>query len=73
MARSKRRQKPARRGSAKKRIAEIKERLELQRRRAARPMLPVNTQARISESLVERRRKLDRKRAQRKDWEDTET
>lgn len=70
MSRSKKRKKP-KKTSVKRRIAEIKEKLDVQRRRAARPMLPVNTQARVSETLAERKRRLDRKRAQRKDWEET--
>ncbi|HLN47746.1 MAG TPA: hypothetical protein VK216_05725 [Magnetospirillaceae bacterium] len=69
MSRSKKRKKPAKKKSARKRVAEIKEKLVTQRLRAARPTLPVNSQARISETLAERKQKLERKRAQRKDWE----
>jgi hypothetical protein len=67
MSRTKKRGKGKKTGA--KHIATIKQRIEAQRRRAARPQLPVNTQARISESLIERKRKLDRKRAQRRDWD----
>jgi hypothetical protein len=68
MSRGKKRTK-SKRPSVRKRVARAQEQLEVQRRRAARPMLPVNTQARVSETLVERKRKLERRRAQRKDWE----
>ena len=53
-----------------KRLKELQERISAQRRRALRPTLPVNTQARVSESLVEKKRKLEKKRRQRRDWED---
>jgi len=69
MSRSKKRKKPAKKKSVRKRVAEIKEKLVTQRLRAARPTLPVNSQARVSETLAERKQKLERKRAQRKDWE----
>jgi hypothetical protein len=69
MSRSKKRKKPAKKRTVRKRIALIKEKLETQRFRAARPVLPVNTQANVSETLAERKKKLERKRAQRKDWE----
>ncbi len=52
-----------------KRLKELQEKIVTQRRRALRPTLPVNTQARVSESLVEKKRKLERKRRQRRDWE----
>jgi hypothetical protein len=68
MSRGKKRSK-SKRPSVRKRVAHAQEKLEIQRRRAARPMLPVNTQARVSETLVERKRKHERRRAQRKDWE----
>lgn len=69
MSRSKKRKKRAARG-VKRRVTEIKQKLEVQRRRAARPTLPVNTQVRVSETLVERRRKAERKRKQRRDWDE---
>jgi hypothetical protein len=68
MSRSKKRKK--KKTGAKKRVAQIKEKLEVQRRRAARPTLAVNTQARVSETLAERKRKLERKRAQRREWDE---
>ena len=52
-----------------KRLKELTEKIAIQRRRAARPTLPVNSQARVSESLVERKRRLEKKRKQRRDWE----
>ncbi|HXW50986.1 MAG TPA: hypothetical protein VEJ41_03255 [Candidatus Acidoferrales bacterium] len=52
------------------RIQALQERIETQRRRALRPTLPVNAQARVSETLVEKKRKIERKRRQRRDWED---
>ena len=33
-------------------------------------MLPVNTQVRISETLIERKRKEERKRRQHRDWDE---
>lgn len=68
MSRTKKRPKPKKTGA--KHIAQIKRRIEAQRRRAARPDLPVNTHAQVSESLIERKRKLDRKRAQRRAWDE---
>lgn len=68
MSRGKKRSK-SKRPSVRKRVARAQEKLEIQRRRSVRPMLPVNTQARVSETLVERKRKLERRRTQRKDWE----
>jgi hypothetical protein len=53
---------------SKKRIETLQARIEAQRRRALRPTLPINAQARVSESLVEKRRKLERKRRQRREW-----
>lgn len=50
-------------------IAEAKRKLEAQRKRAARPVLPVNTQARVSESMMERKRREERRRIQKRDWE----
>jgi len=55
--------------SVAKHVAEVREKIERQLRRAVRPTLPVNTHAPVSESLVEKRRKLDAKLRQRKDWE----
>ena len=51
-------------------LAALAEKIAVQRRRALRPMVPVNTQARVSESLAEKRRKDERKRRQRKEWEE---
>ena len=56
-------------GSA-KHVKMLEKRIEAQRRRAIRPTPPVNSQTRVSESLVERKRKLDKKSRQRRDWED---
>ncbi|MDQ6768176.1 MAG: hypothetical protein M3Z41_10245 [Candidatus Eremiobacteraeota bacterium] len=52
-----------------KRLKELEEKIAAQRRRALRPTLPVNTQARVSETLVEKKRRLERKRRQQRDWE----
>jgi len=68
MSRSKKRKKPKKAGA--KRLAEIKQKIEAQRRRAARPTLPVNTQVRVSESLAERKRKAERRRKQKRDWDE---
>jgi hypothetical protein len=69
MSRSKKRKKPKKAGA--KRLAEIKQKIEAQRRRAARPTLPVNTQVRVSETLAERKRKAERRRKQRRDWDES--
>jgi hypothetical protein len=69
MSRSKKRKKPKKAGA--KRLAEIKQKIEAQRRRAARPTLPVNTQVRVSESLAERKRKTERRRKQQRDWDES--
>ena len=55
---------------AKTKIAEIERRIEVQRKRAARPTPPVNAHASVSKSLAEQKRSLDRKARQRKDWEE---
>ena len=69
MSRTKKRKRPKR--ASAKRLAEIKQKIEAQRRRALRPTLPVNSQVRVSETLAERKRKLERKRKQLRDWDDT--
>ena len=52
-----------------KRLTELAEKIAAQRRRTLRPTLPVNSQTRVSESLVEKKRRLDKKRRQRGEWE----
>ena len=52
-----------------KRLKELEEKIAIQQRRALRPTLPVNTQTRVSDSLVERKRKLEKKSRQRREWE----
>jgi len=59
----------AARKSIRKKIASIKEKIEVQRRRAVRPTLPVNAHAQVSESLVQRKRRAEKDRERRKDWE----
>jgi hypothetical protein len=61
-----RKKKPA----SKAHIKALQRKIEEQRRRALRPSLPINARALISESRVEKQRKLERKRRQRRDWED---
>jgi hypothetical protein len=56
--------------ASKRRLKELEEKIATQRRRALRPTLPVNTQARVSESLIERKRRLAKKQRQRGDWEE---
>jgi hypothetical protein len=58
-----------RKKTARAKIAQAKKKIETQRKRAQRPTLPVNTQARVSESLVERKRREERRRLQKRDWE----
>jgi len=55
--------------ATKAQIAEIERRIEIQRKRAARPATPVNAHAIVSKSLAEKKKALDRKARQRKDWE----
>ncbi len=55
--------------SSKAAIAAAKKKLEIQRRRAARPTLPVNAHAQVSETLIERKRRLEKRRVQKRDWE----
>jgi len=52
------------------RLRAIVEKIELQRRRAQRPSLPVNSHAQVSKSRLEQERAAARKRAQRKAWDD---
>jgi hypothetical protein len=52
-------------------IAAVQDALEKQRRRALRPTLPVNTHAPVSKSRAETELARDKKRAQRRDWEDS--
>ena len=52
-----------------KRLTELAEKIAVQRRRTLRPTLPVNTQSRVSESLVDKKRRLEKKRRQRGEWE----
>lgn len=56
--------------SSTKRLKELQEKIVAQRRRALRPTLPVNTHASVSKTLAEKKRKLEKKRRQRADWED---
>jgi len=67
MARAKRRSRKKKRSA--RHIAEVKQKIETQRRRQKRPMLPVNTQVRVSDSLIARKRKEARKHRQRRDWD----
>ncbi|HLJ82556.1 MAG TPA: hypothetical protein VKT51_00095 [Candidatus Eremiobacteraceae bacterium] len=66
MARKKKTATPAR-------LRAIQEKIEVQRRRAQRPALPVNSHAQVSKSRLEQERAAARKRAQRKAWEDENT
>jgi hypothetical protein len=52
------------------RLRAIQEKIEVQRRRAQRPSLPVNSHAQVSKSRLEQERAAARKRAQRKAWEE---
>jgi hypothetical protein len=70
MARMKRRAAKKKKTGA-RHIAAVKRKIEAQRRRHARPTLPVNTQVRVSDTLIERKRKEERKRRQRRDWDET--
>lgn len=55
--------------ATKSQIAEIERRIEVQRKRAARPATPINAHASVSKSLAEKKKALDRKARQRKEWE----
>lgn len=56
--------------ASKARLAEIERRIEVQRRRAARPPTTVNEHASVSKSLAEKKKALDRKARQLKVWEE---
>lgn len=60
--------KSRKRGSA-QHVADVKEKIEIQMRRAGRPTLPINARAPVSETLVEKKRKLEAKARQRKEWD----
>lgn len=55
---------------SKARLADIERKIDIQRRRAARPTLPVNTHAPVSKSLSEKKKSLDRKARQRRVWDE---
>ena len=55
--------------ASKARLAELRSKIELQRRRAVRPTLPINTHAPVSKSLQEKRLALERKARQKRDWD----
>jgi hypothetical protein len=55
---------------SKSRLADLEKQIETQRRRAARPTLPVNTHAPVSKSLREKKESLERKASRRRDWDD---
>jgi hypothetical protein len=61
-----RRKKPV----SKARITALQHKIEIQRRRALRPTLPVNAHAPVSETRAEKEKKLERRRRQRRDWDD---
>ena len=56
--------------AAKARVTEIAQKIDIQRRRAARPTLPVNTHAPVSKSIAEKRAALERKQRQARDWDE---
>ena len=56
--------------ASKTRLADLERKIEVQRRRAARPTLPVNTHAPVSKSLAEKKKSLDRKARQQRDWDE---
>jgi len=57
--------------ASKARLADIARKIEAQRRRAARPTLPVNTHRQVTKSLKEKKESLRRKAAQRGDWDES--
>jgi hypothetical protein len=59
----------AKKRTSKKHLAEIAKKVEVQRKRALRPLLPVNAHATVSKSLKEKKESLERKAA-RRDWAD---
>jgi len=56
--------------TSKARLAEIKQKIDVQIKRAARPTLPVNTHATASKSLAEKKKRLERKARQNRTWEE---
>jgi hypothetical protein len=59
-----------RKRGSKAHLRDLAQKIQEQRRRAARPALPVNAHAPVSKSLREKKESLERKRAQRKQWEE---
>ena len=59
-------------GATPGRLRAIQEKIEVQRRRALRPALPVNAHAQVSKSRLERERAAARKLTQRKTWDQDE-
>ncbi len=57
-------------GATPGRLRALQEKIEIQRRRAERPALPVNSHAQVSKSRLEHERASERKAAQRKVWEE---
>ncbi len=51
-------------------MAEIQHKIDVQRRRGLRPTVPVNTHASVSESLIEKKRKNEKRLKARKEWEE---
>lgn len=56
--------------TSKARLTEIKQKIDVQRRRAARPTLPINTHAPVSKSLAEKKKSADRKARRARVWDD---
>ena len=56
--------------ASKARLVDITRKIDVQRRRAARPTLPVNTHAPVSKSMAEKKKAEDRKARQRRSWDD---
>jgi hypothetical protein len=55
--------------ASKARLLELAKKIDVQRRRAARPTLPVNAHAPVSKSLKEKREALERKARQKREWD----
>jgi hypothetical protein len=60
----------AKKRASKARLADIERRIEVQRRRAARPTLPVNAHAPVTKSFKEKKESLERKDGRRRRWDE---
>jgi primosomal protein N'' len=58
--------------NSKQKVAQVREKIAVQIRRAARPASTINTHANVTKSLRERLARQDRKARQHQEWEDND-